>query len=153
MVECRFMDYIFPLDSSLFDTQCKKPVSLLFGLDKIKRITMIEEDMNHNLFRLYVEDLDPLYAEKTSPNRHFNFGYYKEWLQSLNNQQAKCLQEGLEKYQQTIGKISFEIQNTNIYHMALLKSKMIQNYEGIREKVWIKQLNINTKTWIKTRYY
>lgn len=155
MKECRFMDYIFPLDSNLFDPDCSKPVSLLFGLDKVKRMTMIEDDLDQNLFRLYMEDLDPLYTLETSPNRLFTFEYYKEWLQSLNNEKAKYLQECLEQYQQTLQRVFFEIADLNTEYFSLLTPRYDsdKNQEWTFGKIWVKKLNQKTRDWIATRPY
>ena len=99
ITECRFMDYILPLDSKMFEADFTEPMDWILKLDRIKRITEIQTDKVNNVLRLVLEDRDPIHSKEISPCRVFTLEYYKDWLLSLNNQKAKDFKDCLEKFQ------------------------------------------------------
>ena len=154
ITDCRFMDYVFPLDSRVYDTDCSE-LSAFYGIDQIKRIILLENYKNNGLVRLTVEDSDPIYVKEVSPSRFFGFEYFKEWLLSLGNDKAKKLKESLEAFKKRSQSISFEIAQVDTDYFNLIKpqNELSCNLKWTHGKKYIKQISNNTKEWINSQYY
>lgn len=152
--ECRFMDYIFPLNSAMFEPEYSTNVNLLFGLDKIKRITSIENEFNKGQFKLHMEDRDPNFIQDLSPTRLFNLQYYKKWLLSLNKEKAKFFVDCLDKFQKNLQQVTFEIAEVNANYFNLINSRETNKKEKwTHGKVWIKQLDDRTQNWMQKQKF
>ena len=57
--ECRFMDYMFPLNSEMFRSNNNVVMKYYFKLEKIKRITSIERDLKTGSYKLLMEHANP----------------------------------------------------------------------------------------------
>ena len=147
------MDYILPLDSSMFEKDFRTPVDQMLKLDRIKRITVIQTDKISNTFRLVLEDRDPLYTKEVSPCRIFTLGYYKDWLLSLNNQKAQEFKDCLEKFQKEQQLNSFDIAAISLDFFKMIDPKASSVIEQNSEKIWITQLNDKTQYWIKNQKF
>lgn len=115
--ECRFMDYVFPLDSEMFISDCNNPKNLIFGLEKIKKITHFEKDLTYGFYNLCLEENNPV--KDNNPGNFFQFEYYKKWLMSLNNEKASAFKESLENHQKDIQRITFQIAEVDINYFNL----------------------------------
>lgn len=153
ITDCRFMDYVFPLNSRVYDTDCFE-MSAFYGIDQIKRVIRLENYKQNGLVRLIVEDCDPIYVNEVSPSRFFGFEYFKEWLLSLGSDKAKKFKESLEEYKKRIQRISFEIAQVDSDYFSLIKpqNELNGNTKWTHGKKYIKQLSDNTKEWINSQH-
>lgn len=139
--ECRYMDYMFPLDSNQFDQDSTVISKYYFKLPKIKRITSIEKNLKTNSYKLLFEDNNQQNATGGNSNRNFDVEYFKNWLMSLGNAKAMCFKYYLDNYQELLQKSSNEIvANDNLYG-ALNEN----NKDGKNEIFYLEKLNESTK--------
>ena len=60
------MDWVLPLDSSMFEEFNTKTFSPIQGLEKIKRVVKSVNDKVKKEYRMYVEDIDPTSIDPTN---------------------------------------------------------------------------------------
>ena len=75
----RFMDYIFPLERSQFDSStCERKFGPFFGDPRrIKRITSVEHDVENKMWTYHIEERFPQRSGNFKGEE--TFGYFKEW--------------------------------------------------------------------------
>ena len=163
--EFRFMDYVFPLDSSQMHENNENYVSLFSGFDKIKRILKTINNSKKEIFSIYVEDNDPKSIYSTNYCNSNELYYALDWQKSVGYLKAF-------NYRQTL--LNFMIQNTtdnnsedihkyntkmNLCDDGSDKSYLPDSDNGSdknylsHEKYYIKSIDKATNDWIKTKPY
>ena len=142
--ECRFMNYMFPLDSEMFKNNNNVVTNYYFKLEKIKRIISIEKNLKTSSYKLFMEDSNPQSASMYPQIRNTNIGYFKNWLMSLGNKRAIHFKEYLEMFEKKSKKIHvpFEIAENDVSYSNH------QRENSKEDKYWVKKLNKSTVDWI-----
>lgn len=142
--ECRFMDYMFPLNSEMFESDHKVVMKYYFQLEKIKRISSIERDLKTNSYKLFMEDANSQQISMYLDDKNSKLGYFKNWLMSLGNEKAIHFKEYLEIYEK-------KLQRNYVPFVSAENDSSYSDYYSLNSKndiYWVKKLNANTVDWI-----
>lgn len=143
----RFYENVFPFDASFYcqeEGKCRSPFS---DLKQFKRVYQIVDNSAKEKMKYFCEerDLETYSYEKFSKI----FGYFQEWLQSLNNAKAKNFMDTQIQLNNNIQEL---IERTDNIQNSCSAIRNTSEFRGESIKVhreWQKKLDLRTKKWMK----
>ena len=143
----RFYENVFPFDASFYcqeEGKCRSPFS---DLKQFKRVYQIVDNSAKEKMKYFCEerDLETYSYEKFSKI----FGYFQEWLQSLNNAKAKKFMDTQIQLNNNIQEL---IERTDNIQNSCSARRNTSEFRGESIKVhreWQKKLDRRTKKWMK----
>lgn len=152
--DIRFNDYVFILDSNIYNQYNENSRSIFYGLGQIMKISQIEKNLSTGNFNIFLEDKYPVKIDKISSNRPLDVDYFKEWLMSLNNEKAKQLKDSLEMHETNLKKTKNEI--IELHRLSYNTTKPFYTISEEPKKLntfWLQNLNEPTKKWLESQHY
>lgn len=148
--EFRFMDWVLPLDSSMFEEFNTKTFSPIQGLEKIKRVVKSVNDKVKKEYRMYVEDIDPTSIDPTNLCNQNQLCYLLEWQESLNNKTALDFKNSLIEFfkRNTIANDYNEISDRVNQNPKVFKNRVSSN---LKNKAYINMIDPVTQEWINSK--
>lgn len=86
--QARVMDYIFPMNLSMFYNAEENWSPLMEQLSTLKRIYKIENDGTKKRYRVYVEEKDRNFLSESSMDDENNMSRLTKWLTNIRNKKA-----------------------------------------------------------------
>lgn len=150
------MDYIFPLDSSLFKHEEGPILFSFFNMEKIKRVHSITDNEKKEVFCMQLDDINPTPSDSYTYCSKNQLEYLLLWLESLGCLKAIAFRDKLLEYKKKL--------TLSCYSEYILEYKRpppiddhldntAKEQTQIPQKYWIKRINNVTRDWIKTKPY
>ena len=150
---CRFYEFVFPLDSKLYCSGSGSLKQICESIKLLKRIYRTEHNTLKQKIKYLIEEKDLALIGKNNEGIMNAYGYFCEWLKSLNNAKAKFFSDSLIQFKKHVFERT-EYVNKMIDVSSMEKNSSKSNYEMRSDgKFWIKKLDSNTKKWQKKLPY
>ena len=154
MQSCRFFEYEFPFVAKLycFNGPGNKR-SLHENIGSFKRIYRAENLILKKQIKYLVEEKYPSLVGKNHEGILKTLSYFCDWLESLNNANAKFFRDSLIQYKNKMHEYINKIMEFNSCSTQSIISHDNSGIIGKYQKNWIRKLDSNTKKWMKQRPY